>query len=40
VYVDGKLSVTLKGEAIVADFLKILEEYVESRYGAAARAGV
>jgi (E)-4-hydroxy-3-methylbut-2-enyl-diphosphate synthase len=40
VYVDGKLSVTLKGDTIVADFLKILEEYVESRYGAAARAGV
>jgi (E)-4-hydroxy-3-methylbut-2-enyl-diphosphate synthase len=40
VYVDGKLSVTLKGDTIVADFLKILEEYVEGRYGAAARAGV
>ncbi len=33
VYVDGQLRVTLKGETIVADFLKILEEYVESRYG-------
>ena len=33
VYVDGQLRVTLKGESIVADFLKILEEYVESRYG-------
>jgi (E)-4-hydroxy-3-methylbut-2-enyl-diphosphate synthase len=40
VYVDGKLRVTLKGDTIVTDFLKILEEYVESRYGAAARAGV
>ena len=36
VYVDGQLRVTLKGETIVADFLKILEEYVESRYGTGA----
>jgi len=34
VYVDGRLKVTLKGDAIVADFLKILTEYVENRYGA------
>src|SRR5438093_7123762 len=34
VYVDGKLKVTLKGDSIVADFLKLLEEYVETRYGA------
>ena len=34
VYVDGKLKVTLKGDSIVADFLKILEEYIEARYGA------
>ena len=38
VYVDGRLKVTLKGDAIVADFLKILEEYVERRYGAATGA--
>ena len=36
VYVDGKLKVTLKGDSIVADFLKILEEYVEARYGKTA----
>ena len=35
VYVDGKLKVTLKGDSIVAEFLKILEEYVEARYGAS-----
>ena len=35
VYVDGKLKVTLKGDSIVADFLKILEQYVETRYGAS-----
>lgn len=34
VYVDGKLSVTLKGETIVPEFLKILEDYVERTYGA------
>jgi (E)-4-hydroxy-3-methylbut-2-enyl-diphosphate synthase len=34
VYVDGALRVTLKGETIVTDFLRILEEYVEQRYGA------
>jgi (E)-4-hydroxy-3-methylbut-2-enyl-diphosphate synthase len=34
VYVDGQLRVTLKGETIVSDFLKILDEYVETRYGA------
>jgi (E)-4-hydroxy-3-methylbut-2-enyl-diphosphate synthase len=33
VYVDGKLMVTLKGETIVPDFLRILEEYVERTYG-------
>jgi len=36
VYVDGQLRVTLKGDTIVADFLKILEEYVERRFGRSA----
>jgi (E)-4-hydroxy-3-methylbut-2-enyl-diphosphate synthase len=35
VYVDGALKVTLKGDTIVADFLKILDDYVEARFGAA-----
>ncbi len=39
VYVDGRLMVTLKGDTIVADFLRILDEYVDTRYGAAARSG-
>jgi (E)-4-hydroxy-3-methylbut-2-enyl-diphosphate synthase len=39
VYVDGKLKVTLKGDAIVADFLKILEEYVETRYAMRVPSG-
>ena len=35
VYVDGALKVTLKGNAIVAEFLALLEEYVEARYANA-----
>ena len=33
VYVDGALHTTLRGESIVADFLRILEDYVASHYG-------
>ena len=33
VYVNGKLMVTLKGDAIVPEFLKILDDYVEKTYG-------
>jgi (E)-4-hydroxy-3-methylbut-2-enyl-diphosphate synthase len=36
VYVDGRLHLTLKGDTIVADFLRILEDYVDNRYGASA----
>jgi (E)-4-hydroxy-3-methylbut-2-enyl-diphosphate synthase len=36
VYVDGALRVTLKGDGIVSEFLTILEEYVERRFGSAA----
>jgi (E)-4-hydroxy-3-methylbut-2-enyl-diphosphate synthase len=40
VYVDGKLLTTLRGEKIVAEFLRILEDYVDTRFGGspAARA--
>ncbi len=38
VYVDGKLLVTLKGETIVPEFLKILDEYVDRTYGASESA--
>jgi (E)-4-hydroxy-3-methylbut-2-enyl-diphosphate synthase len=34
VYVDGKLLTTLRGDTIVADFLRILEDYVDTRFGA------
>ena len=37
VYVDGALKTTLKGESIVADFLRILDNYVEARFGSANR---
>lgn len=40
VYIDGKLSVTLKGEAIVPEFLSILEEYVRKTYALTAPATV
>jgi (E)-4-hydroxy-3-methylbut-2-enyl-diphosphate synthase len=33
VYVDGKLMITLKGETIVPEFLKILDDYVDKTYG-------
>ncbi|GAC1650314.1 MAG: flavodoxin-dependent (E)-4-hydroxy-3-methylbut-2-enyl-diphosphate synthase [Gemmatimonadaceae bacterium] len=38
VYVDGTLLTTLHGERIVPEFLAILAQYVERRYGAAAVA--
>jgi (E)-4-hydroxy-3-methylbut-2-enyl-diphosphate synthase len=33
VYVDGEHHVTLRGDAIVAEFKQLLEEYVERRFG-------
>lgn len=38
VYVDGRLLLTLKGDAIVPEFLQILDQYVETRYGVGAVA--
>jgi (E)-4-hydroxy-3-methylbut-2-enyl-diphosphate synthase len=35
VYIDGKLSKTLRGDHIVAEFRDILDGYVENRYGRA-----
>jgi len=32
VYVDGQLFTTLKGDGIVQDFLKILDDYIAARY--------
>ena len=36
VFVDGRLMTTLRGDHIVQEFIGILDEYVETRYGAAA----
>jgi (E)-4-hydroxy-3-methylbut-2-enyl-diphosphate synthase len=36
VFVDGKLDRTLRGDAIVAEFIELLETYVDRRYGAGA----
>jgi (E)-4-hydroxy-3-methylbut-2-enyl-diphosphate synthase len=33
VYVDGSLSVTLKGDRIVEEFIEILSDYVDEKYG-------
>jgi (E)-4-hydroxy-3-methylbut-2-enyl-diphosphate synthase len=38
VYIDGKLSTTLRGDTIVAEFKQILDRYVESHYGQKARS--
>jgi (E)-4-hydroxy-3-methylbut-2-enyl-diphosphate synthase len=40
VYIDGKLHTTLRGETIVPDFLRILEEYVASHYSPATALSV
>ena len=40
VYIDGKLSTTLKGDKIVPEFLEILENYVASHYRSDATATV
>ena len=37
VYVDGRLMTTLRGDTIVQDFQKILDEYVKTRYGTGAQ---
>lgn len=40
VFVDGKLYGTLRGEELVSEFLRILDEYVEGRYTAGGGTGV
>jgi (E)-4-hydroxy-3-methylbut-2-enyl-diphosphate synthase len=37
VYVDGRLMTTLRGDNIVNDFKKILDEYVAARFGSGSR---
>ena len=38
VYIDGKLAMTLRGDAIVAEFMAILDKYVDSHYAASTAA--
>jgi (E)-4-hydroxy-3-methylbut-2-enyl-diphosphate synthase len=38
VYVDGRLFTTLRGDAIVKEFIALLDEYVDSHYAAKAEA--
>ncbi len=38
VFVDGRLDRTLRGEGLVAEFIGILEDYVDRRYGGASPA--
>jgi len=40
VFVDGRLMTTLKGDRIVAEFIEILNEYVNTRYGSGAAANI
>ncbi len=40
VFVDGRLLTTLKGDTIVADFLHILNDYVERRYARTSGAAL
>jgi (E)-4-hydroxy-3-methylbut-2-enyl-diphosphate synthase len=37
VYIDGKLSTTLRGDTIVAEFKQILDDYVQGHYGQKAK---
>ncbi len=39
VYVDGRLFTTLKGDKIVAEFITILDEYVDSHYAVKEEVG-
>jgi (E)-4-hydroxy-3-methylbut-2-enyl-diphosphate synthase len=36
VYVDGRRSVTLRGDAIVVEFIQLLNRYVDSTYSVTA----
>src|SRR4249919_584511 len=38
VFVDGEKSVTLRGDTIAADFVKIIDDYVERRYASSGSA--
>jgi (E)-4-hydroxy-3-methylbut-2-enyl-diphosphate synthase len=33
VFIDGKKAVTLRGPTVAADFKKLVQDYIEKRYG-------
>ncbi|MGL6110005.1 MAG: flavodoxin-dependent (E)-4-hydroxy-3-methylbut-2-enyl-diphosphate synthase [Rubrivivax sp.] len=39
VFIDGRKAMTLRGDGIAAEFHKIVEDYIERRFGAAVPAG-
>ena len=38
VFIDGEKAVTLRGEGIAAEFHKLVEDYIERRFGAPTAA--
>jgi (E)-4-hydroxy-3-methylbut-2-enyl-diphosphate synthase len=38
VYIDGEKAVTLRGEGIARDFQKLVEDYIDRRFGTAEQA--
>jgi (E)-4-hydroxy-3-methylbut-2-enyl-diphosphate synthase len=36
VFIDGEKAMTLRGEGIAAEFVRIIDDYVDRRYGGAA----
>ena len=40
VYIDGKLAMTLRGDLLVAEFITILDQYVDSHYAAVEEEAV
>jgi (E)-4-hydroxy-3-methylbut-2-enyl-diphosphate synthase len=38
VFIDGQKAMTLRGEAIAAEFQQVVEQYIERRYGASSTA--
>jgi (E)-4-hydroxy-3-methylbut-2-enyl-diphosphate synthase len=38
VFIDGEKAMTLRGDGIVQEFHRIVEDYVEKRFGAASAA--
>jgi (E)-4-hydroxy-3-methylbut-2-enyl-diphosphate synthase len=37
VFIDGKKAVTLRGPTVAADFKKLVQDYIEKRYGSGKR---